>query len=350
MGDNRLAAALLRQSSRALAAATVARLERTGPEVLQALPPAFANPRADLEVRILQLAEAVAVAAPELYADAADWYRVAFAHRGVRDDYLHASFAALQQVCDEELPAAARGALALHFAAALTVAAAPPRELECRLAGALPHVDRTRRFLLATLEGRADDALAEIRSALDAGVPIAELHDHVLLEAQREMGRMWITTEAPIADEHHTSTVVGRALELLHERIARPPAGAPEVLAFAVGGNLHDLGIRVVAQRLQVAGFAVTNLGGNMPASDLAFAMADRRVALLAVSVAMLLHLGEAAELVAARNGRPGARPPILFGGRPFEVVPDLHLRLGGEAAVTSAGAASAAAARLLRR
>ncbi|MGE3354893.1 MAG: B12-binding domain-containing protein [Planctomycetota bacterium] len=345
-----LVAELLRHSARAHARAAVAELHERRPDLGDALPATFAAPRGDLEVRVLQLAEAVAVAAPELFVDAVGWYRLAFAGRGVPDDYLAESLASLQVVLHRELPGGAPALVEQALAGGLAVArrapVVPPSPIE--RPGPLAAV--AQRFLLAALEGRSDRALDQIEAALADGVGIAELQDEVLLPAQHEVGRMWLLGEAPIADEHLASQTVGEALVLLQRRVPRPPAGAPRVLAFGVSGNLHDLGIRMIAQRLQVAGFDVTSLGANLPASDLPFAFVDRHYDLMAVSATMLLHLGAARAVVAMRDRELGGAPPILLGGAPFAAVPDLHVRLGADASAATAAEAVRQAQRLVPR
>ncbi len=344
-----MAAALVRQSARGCAQAAVADLRRDDAELIeQALPAAGLSPLADVEVRLLQLAEAVAFAVPELYGDAARWYAIAFAHRDVPASYLLRSFAAMQTVLRRELPTASLVEVEPVLAAALLAAGEVPQLPPSPLAAAGPHVDRARRFLLATLEGRGDDALDLVRAALGEGLGVEVLHDEVLVPVQREIGRMWLLGEAPIADEHFTSQIVARALDCLADRLPRPAGDAPHALCFAVAGNLHDLGSRIVAQRLQLAGFRVSSLGADFPASDLAWAVAARSYDLLAVSATMLLHLGAAAAVVAERDRRLGGRPPILLGGPPFVRVPDLHRRLGANAGVGDAAAAVAAARALL--
>ncbi|MEC7583477.1 MAG: cobalamin-dependent protein, partial [Planctomycetota bacterium] len=173
-------------------------------------------------------------------------------------------------------------------------------------------------------------------------------HDHILIPALKEVGRMWQLGEAPIADEHLTSRTVHRALEMIQQDLPAPSADGPRVLAFAVSGNPHDLPIRMVCQRMELAGFQVTDLGSNMPASDLAWAVTDRPFDLLAVSATLLQHLGAAADVVRRRNTELGGKPPILFGGGVFGLVPDLHERLGGEASAATAKGAVEAAKNLL--
>jgi hypothetical protein len=128
--------------------------------VARALPATFASPEADVEVRILQLAEALAVEAPELFADAVGWYRTALHFRGVADDYLSVSLEALATVLERELPSNNSGsylrALTLAQQQAVAAPVVPPSPIE----QASPFAERAQRFLLHTLEGNGDDAIS----------------------------------------------------------------------------------------------------------------------------------------------------------------------------------------------
>ena len=76
--------------------------------------------------------------------------------------------------------------------------------------------------------------------------------------------------------------------------------------------------------------------------------MSDRSFDLLAASATLLQHLGAAAEVSKRRNEQLGGKPPILFGGGVFGLVPDLHERLGGEGSAATAREAVAEAKKLL--
>lgn len=350
-----LAASLLRASARAYATAIVAQLS-AGSGGLADLPPDFAQPVDDTEVRIRQLAEAVAVARPALFAHVIAWYKVAFHHRAVPAGYLPANLAALAKTLRAELPPMAWAAVAGHLTAASAHLAEAPVDLPSHLTTASPHGELAARFLLAILEARGDDAFDLVRTALDGGVAIADVHDHVLVPVQRETGRMWLMGEITVADEHFGSAVVDRVLWHLHDRLPRPAANAPFVLTMGVGGDLHGIGLRIVSQRLRLAGYAVHELGCNMPAGDIEWALRDRRVELVAIAATMLLHLHTLAQTIAhirhlaKADGGDGRRPAVLVGGEPFARAPDLHALLGADAGATSAGQAVAAAQRLLAR
>lgn len=345
------AASLLRTSGRAYAVAAVARLRLERPELLaKGLPAAFALPNDDIEVRLLQLAASVEFDRAALIEHAAAWYKVAFHHRGVHPEYLPASLQAMQMVLGEELPPAPAAIARRHLQCAIDAIARAPVELPSALDTQALHGRFAAEFLMAILEGRGEEALDGLRAAIDGGLGLADAQDLVLAPVQREAGRMWLMAEIPIADEHYGSTIVERALGLLQERLPRPAADAPVIATMGVAGNLHDLGIRMVAQRLQAAGYRVLHLGGNLPAADLEWAFAERRIDLVAMSATMALHLHELAGAIATLRRFTHARVPVLVGGEPFRQVADLGARVGADAAAGDAKGAVEAAGRLLGR
>ena len=350
-----LASNLLRVSARAYAKGALFALEEAQPEIVTSrLPDTFASPADDIEVRLLQLAASVAMQRPALLADAFAWYKVALHHRGVPAEYLPATIAAIETTLSQELPNDAFACVRDHLAAATVGLGDAPVDLPTHLSKDALHGELAMRFLLANLEGRGDDALDLVRGAVHGGVPVEELHEHVLVPVQRETGRMWAMGDIPIADEHYGSAIVERAIGVLQEYVARAPADAPRVLLLGVGGNLHGIGLRVVAQRLQQSGFHVHNLGANMPATDIDWAVRDVPADLVAISAAMLLHLPALTEMVAAVRaamaqvyGDEGARP-VLVGGAPFALVGDLHKVVGADASAVDGDSAVAAAQRLV--
>lgn len=358
---HQFAANLLRQSVRAYAAAVVDALTQQRPDLLAGgLPPTFARPVDDTEVRLLHLAEAVAFDRVELLLRSVEWYKVAFAHRDVPADYLDANLAAIGSVLQRELPPAAAAVAVRHVELARAGLAAAPAELPTVLSLQAPHGELAARFLLAVLEGRGEHAVGMVRSAVQAGLGIAELHDHVLTPVQRELGRMWLMAEVPIADEHYGSGLVDRVLWSLYDHLPPPPADAPVVLTMGVGGNLHDFGLRMVAQRLQLAGYRVHHLGSNMPLGDLEWALQDRQVDLIAISATMVLHLSTLAATIADirridqqridQKGGAARRTPVLVGGEVFGRVDGLGVAVGADAAAGSAEAAVQAVQTLLTR
>ncbi|MCC6987349.1 MAG: cobalamin-dependent protein [Acidobacteria bacterium] len=345
------AATLLRASARAHARDVLARLSETRPELLaHGLPATFAAPLDDVEVRILHLAVAVEFDTPVLFEQALAWYKVALHHRGVDVAWLAAGLAAMAEVFAANLPTAAAAIVQRHLEAGRAALAAAPLALPTALDKGTPNGMLACRVLLDLLEGRATAAYARVRDAFGDGLTVPQLHDEVLTPMQTEIGRMWSMGEIQIADEHHASNVVERLLWLAEDRIAPAAPTAPLVLVMGTGGDLHDFGVRMVAQRLAGAGHRVQNLGGNLPAHDLPGALFERSYDLVAIGVTLALNLPAMAAAVAAVRAALGPGVPIVTGGRPFAAAPELHRRLRADAGAASAAAAAAVTAELLRR
>ena len=344
------AAGLLRQGARALAVATVQELSAARPELIaQGLPATFVDPVEDTRVRLLTLAEAVDVDRAELFAHQLAWYKVALAHRGVAADYLDANLLAMRTALLRELPPAAHAIVERHVALARVRLAEAPTDLPSHVAGDGPLRDAARRCLLAMLENRRQDAIELVLAKHAAGHSIADLHDQLLSPVQREVGRMWLMAEIPIADEHFISQIVRTCIDRLAALSPRTPRIGRTVLTFAVGGNLHDLPIRLVAERFELHGWDAWHLGADMPAEDLEWALQDRRVDLVAISATLVLQVGAARTAVARLRRAMAERcPPILAGGGPFTVAPDLHRVIGADAVADDAAGAVARAEMLV--
>jgi methanogenic corrinoid protein MtbC1 len=348
----RFAAGLLRQGARACALAAIDALARQRPGLVEVgLPSTFADPVEDTRVRILTLAEALDVDRPELLAHQMAWYKVALAHRGVDPEYLPENLLAIRRALDGQLPPDCHAALHRHVDYAMQRLAEAPTDVPSWLAGDGPLRDAARRFLLAVLENRRRDAIDLVLDLRKGGASVADLHDHVLAAAQREIGRMWLMGEIPIADEHFSSRIVESCIDRLATTLVPAPPRRRTVLLFAVGGDMHAIGLRMVADRLEEHGYDVWNLGADMPGSDLGWLLTDRKVDLVAIGATLALHVGAVRSTIALLRAAPAeAQAPILVGGGPFAVVPDLWRIVGADAVANDPTAAVRRAGELLAR
>lgn len=184
------------------------------------------------------------------------------------------------------------------------------------------------RYLAALLGGQQRDALAVLEQALADGHSVRALQRDVVQAAQRELGRLWEENRISVADEHMATAIAQRALIHLYERA--PPAWprGPIVLLACVEGELHEFPARLVADYLELGGYAVRYLGASAPTSGLCAAIAKHRPDALGLSVTLIHNLPALRAAVAAVRSRfPGL--PILAGGRALAWAPGIGAELG---------------------
>ncbi len=186
-----------------------------------------------------------------------------------------------------------------------------------------------RTFLDALLQVDRRRASQLVMDAADAGVPIEELYLHVFQPCLREVGRLWETRDSTVAQEHFVTAGIQLVMAQLYPRLFVTPRIGRSVVVSSVGGELHELGGRMLADIFELRGWDSRFTGANTPSDGVAGLAADLDVDVVAVSATLPSHLPAVEEVVRAVRARSSAK--ILVGGRPFLQVPDLWQIVGAD-------------------
>lgn len=172
----------------------------------------------------------------------------------------------------------------------------------------------------AAAEQTVDDALA-------AGMAPEVIQSLVITPAMVRIGALWEAGAIGVADEHLASSISQRALFALFVALSANdirPRSRERVLLAAVEGQCHVLGLRMVADLLEGAGFDVLYLGADVPVQSLARSVAQHGPALVGLAFGIASDVSSLADsIVAIHEQVPDTR--IMLGGR---AVP-LGLRTG---------------------
>ncbi|MHC4949229.1 MAG: cobalamin B12-binding domain-containing protein [Planctomycetota bacterium] len=292
---------------------------------------------ADVRARIRALAQSIAVERPALFADSMQWSRAAVLARDGELEDLRASLRCLREVVDQELPAglADRAGACVDAALAGLDEPEPPEP---------PAPGRAvLEYLEALLDARGDDAARLALGHADAGMTIPEIYERILRPAQVEIGNMWHRGELGVGDEHYATAATHRVMAQLHARAPRLAPSGRRMAAVAVEGDLHEIGVRMVADHFEMAGWKSFYLGANVPADDVLEVVLVQRPHLVAVSASTALvvrAVGLTVDTIRGSEAAAGVR--IVVGGAPFHAVPDLWEAIGADGMAASAAEAVA--------
>src|SRR5208283_4570003 len=150
-------------------------------------------------------------------------------------------------------------------------------------------------------------AIGLLLKAAGEGQSVPDLYSRVPQPAQEELGRMWLLGEINVEEEHFATTTTRLVMAQLHAREVCRPSNGKTVVAAAVAGNQHDLGIQVVADLFEFDGWRAIQLGSNVPAEDLAQAVEFCVADLGALAVSLVTHWTALEGTIAAsRSGQRG--------------------------------------------
>jgi len=133
-----------------------------------------------------------------------------------------------------------------------------------------------------------DARLAELigLEAVSAGVELATLYVEVMAPALHEVGKRWAAGEMSIADEHLATSLVDGVMAIVRRAGTHAPRRSRErVLLGAVETEGHVVGLRMLADLAEGAGFDVRYLGAAVPVHTLEEIIRRHRPAVVGLSL-----------------------------------------------------------------
>ena len=272
-----------------------------------------------MAVRVEELAAAVAAGQPKLFTTQVHWGKAVLAARGVSVEHFRSGLTGLKRVLAHELPDRVRALAAQYLDESLDAFDEQPEDVRTRILPDTPHGRLASTYLLALLEGDRRRASRTVLDAVEQPERVGDIYLHVLLPAQTELGRMWMTGEINVAEEHFASHTTKMVMGQLLSRAKCRPHNGKTVLAAAVAGNRHDIGLYAVADFFDMAGWRTIQLGADVPINDLAQAVECFDADLVALSASLSIQFETAKSTIEAiRSGPRGDVVKILVGGLAF--------------------------------
>ncbi len=152
--------------------------------------------------------------------------------------------------------------------------------------------DLALRFQEALRNGDAKAAEAVAAEALQGGLNVAAVHARLITPAMDGIGALWEKDEISVGEEHLATAIShGVAARIFPRALQADPRSRERVMLAAVQGEHHVLGLRLVADVLEGAGYDVLFLGADVPLSALLESCRSHEPAVLGLAVNMWLNV-----------------------------------------------------------
>ena len=176
-------------------------------------------------------------------------------------------------------------------------------------------VDWGQRMHSRLVAGDAGGAWSVIESALAAGSTPARVYTEVISPALVNIGERWAAGELDISVEHRATGIVQRIIGRLGPQFVRRGRSRGSVVIGAPSGERHGLVVSMLSDLVRAAGWEVSDIGADSPASSFVSAARETRSAAVVVSVTHADSLESCRDTVLAiREAEPDM--PVIVGGR----------------------------------
>ncbi len=185
-------------------------------------------------------------------------------------------------------------------------------------------------YLNSLLSGNRQEASKCIIDAADNGVSTQELYLNVFQASQYEIGRLWQINEITVAQEHYCTAATQMIMSQLYPRIFQSKKNGHRMIATCVGGELHEIGIRMVADFFEMEGWDTYYLGASTPTESVLKTIQSTKPDIVAVSVTMPFNITEITKLISDIHGLDTSLK-VIVGGGPFNIAQDMWKSVGAD-------------------
>lgn len=167
---------------------------------------------------------------------------------------------------------------------------------------------------LRAADGRTAERIA--LECLQEGLGIEALYGRVIAPAMWRIGCLWEEGAITVADEHLATALTHRVMASAYgASFGGATVRAGRILLAAVEGQRHSLGLRMAADVLELGGYEVNYLGGDVPLEALMDAISSRQPDLVGLSCTLESEVGPLRAAV-AEIAKSFPEMPILLGGQ----------------------------------
>jgi methanogenic corrinoid protein MtbC1 len=297
--------------------------------------------REDLFYHIEYLAACLDTGSGEPFREYARWLASVLAGRGIPAPHLSESFTLLAEAWSLRLAPEDRGPVTAVLRGGVEALSRtdPYRPSFYRH---LPEAQPSAGSLAAALvAGNRPAAREVVLGRVQGGDRLVDVGVGVVQPAMYEVGDLWQASRVSIAQEHLataiTQTLLAQAFALSD---FAPPTGRRALFA-CVEGNHHALGVRMVSDAFEVAGWEVQLLGADTPSQSLVRQVDLFRPELVGLSVSMPQQVAVVKRVIRELRGELGGRrPAIMVGGLALNQLDDLWRGLDADLWTPNAKAA----------
>ncbi|MFW5643951.1 MAG: cobalamin B12-binding domain-containing protein, partial [Alkalispirochaeta sp.] len=268
---------------------------------------------------------------PELFRKYVEWQRSLFVHRNIPSATILDQLIVTRSVLTRHLSPAEMGSVQeiLTIAEAVLEGIMQPEEPYIRPAA--PCADLAAEYLSLLIERRGDEAVALVCGAVDAGLDTTAAYLDIIEPVQREVGRLWQINELSVGGEHYATETSRILMAALRSRFSPRSLRDTAVVTACLGGELHELGARMVSDFLYLGGYRSIFVGGNTPHDTILTEIERSGAAVLALSATMTLQVRNAYELIDRLRHQFGRNVQVLVGGYAFNQAPSLVDDIGAD-------------------
>jgi len=302
----------------------------------------------DTEYSLSYLFEAIEASSPDLFADYITWEKIFLVNLGIPEERLKERLEVMEDVIIKNLPPE-KSSIAVRYIEESIDNLPKPSNYISYINEDKPLVKLLEQYLEFLLNGDRHSAGKMIIEAVDNGISVKNIYLHVFQSSLYEVGRLWQENKITVAQEHYITATTQLIMSQLYPYISNSRKTGKVLVATSVSKELHEVGVRMVADFFEMDGWNTFYLGANTPTESIIQTIISKKADLVLISATISSHISEVMDLIRTIRRCGECRDPkIIVGGYPFNVDSNLWKKVGADGQAEDAETAIEMAEKLI--
>lgn len=169
------------------------------------------------------------------------------------------------------------------------------------------------------IKGRRELAREIVKEFYEQGYSVKDIYFTLIERVLVEVGTLWEKGHIDVWQEHFISEAlldIMRELKAMEDEL---PGKGYSILAFTSGPEMHNIGLRMITDLLQLEGYNIIYLGSNLPVASIINAIEMEKPHIVAISTTLPYHIDSAKNTITAiKNHFVKNAPKIIIGGAAY--------------------------------
>jgi MerR family transcriptional regulator, light-induced transcriptional regulator len=278
------------------------------------------------------LSESLLFSSPELFLSAIGWGKIYLPSINIPEDRIVTVLASIRKVLERKMPDGIKGPALDYLDEGLNKFSSLSESIDSFLDEGGSLYDESRKYLELLLDNKRMEAGKLVMDLAKKGADIQDIYLEVFQNTQYELGRLWQTGIISVAQEHYCTASTQLVMSQLYPYIFKAERTENVFIGACVSGELHEIGIRMLSDMLELKGWDTYYLGANMPADSIVKTVIERKAKIVGLSATMTFHISKIEEQIKAiREDKRCSDVKILVGGYVFKLSSGLWKKVGAD-------------------
>lgn len=187
-------------------------------------------------------------------------------------------------------------------------------------------------YISMLLKSKRNEAFEMVSNSIKSGIFLKDIYLNVFQVCQYEIGRLWQMNKISEAQEHYVTASTQLIMSKLYPYVFSSNKNGKKLVATGISEDLHEIGIRMVADFFEMEGWNTYYLGSNTPTKSIISFVYQHNPDILAVSATMYYNVKHIESLISEIRKESNLNNlKIIVGGYPFISAQDLWKKIGAD-------------------